>query len=345
MTAHYVLTFAAALVLALAGTPFLRRLAVRFDVVDHPAARKVHLTPTPYLGGVAIIVAALIGLAFSPDVSIRVLSIAAAAIGLGLIGGIDDKRTISPLPRLAAQVGAAAVAVLAGVRGHVTGYEIVDVAITLVWIVGITNALNLLDNMDGLAGGTAALAGTGIFIVAAHAGEHVVASTAAGLVGGCLGFLAYNKRPASIFMGDAGALFLGYCLAVLTIEVDPSLPRPHSFLVPLLVLALPLVDTTVVVVDRLLDHRPVMSGAKDHLSHRLTRHGFTRGAAVLFLAALEASAVGAAIAVAERSVAAALAGALASLLIAAWAVRPPGVATRQSPPAEKLLESIGADRT
>jgi UDP-GlcNAc:undecaprenyl-phosphate GlcNAc-1-phosphate transferase len=316
MAARYISAFVIALALALAATPWFGRIAVRFGIVDHPAARKVHHTPTPYLGGCAFILAASVGLALSGGVPARVVFIAVAALGLALVGAADDKLTLAPWPRLAAQAAAAGVAIVAGVRGYITGLEGVDIALVALWLVGITNAINFLDNMDGLAGGTAAIAGAGIFVIAAAAGEHIVAATAAGLVGGCLGFLAYNKRPASIFMGDAGALFLGFGLAVLSVEVDSKLHRPDSFLLPILLLALPIVDTTTAVVGRLRAGRKITKGGKDHLSHRLVARGLSHSTAVFTLLMFEAAATGAAVALDHRSVVGCAASGAAAVVVA-----------------------------
>jgi len=281
--ARYLGAFISALVLTLTVTPVLRRLALKHNIVDHPAARKAHTTPTPYLGGIGLMSAALFGLAFSPNVPMRVVLIVIGGLALGVIGFLDDKHTLNPGPRIAVQLAAALLAVGAGVRVHITGNDAVDVAITVVWIMLITNAFNLLDNMDGLSAGAAVVAGIGIFLIADFVGQYLVAATAAGVVGGCGGFLVYNKRPASIFMGDAGALVLGYTLAILALDLRPDLPTPKSWILPVVLMWLPLLDTSFVVITRLLDHRPVMAGGKDHLSHRIAALGVSPGRAVLAL--------------------------------------------------------------
>lgn len=286
------LAFGAALALTLAVTPLLRRVALRWDVVDHPAARKSHVTPTPYLGGIGLIAAALVGLAFAPHLPARVGLIVVGGLGLGLVGFLDDKHTLNPAPRIAVQLAAALLAVGAGVRVHVTASDAINIIVTVLWIVIITNAFNLLDNMDGLSAGAAVVAGTGVFLVADINGQYLVATAAAGVVGGCLGFLAYNKRPASIFMGDAGALVLGYVMAVLTIAIRPDLPTPRSWTLPAVLLWLPILDTSFVVITRIRDRRPVMEGGKDHLSHRVAALGFPPGRAVMTLLALYAVVVG-----------------------------------------------------
>ncbi len=285
-TVRYAAAFGGALVLTLAVTPLLRRLAIKYDVVDHPAERKSHTTPTPYLGGLGLIAAALIGLLFAPELHWRITLIVIGGLGLGIIGFLDDKHTLTPAPRIVVQVSAALLAVGAGVRIHVASLEALNVVVTIVWIVVITNAFNLLDNMDGLSAGATVVGGTGVFLVAEVGGQYLVATAAAGVVGGCLGFLVYNKRPASIFMGDAGAYVLGYVMAILTIEIRPDLPTPKSWILPVVLLWLPILDTTFVVVTRLRERRPVMKGGKDHLSHRMAGLGLPPGRAVLALLAL-----------------------------------------------------------
>lgn len=280
--------FAGATALALVGTPLLRRLALATGFVDHPAERKSHRVPVPYLGGLAIIVGALVGAAFGRHLAPQAGVVAFTAAVLGTVGLLDDDRVIGARPRVAVQVAAAGAVVAVGVRAEVTGVWGVDAALTMLWIVGITNAVNLLDNMDALSSGVTLVASLTVFGLAALAGQEVVGTFAVALAGACLGFLAYNLPPASIFMGDAGALFLGFLLAVATIVVDPAVGPPGSFLVPLLLLALPIADTTTVVLARLRHRRKVGAAATDHLSHRLVARGLSRGAAVGVLVGVEA---------------------------------------------------------
>lgn len=300
-------------------TPFVRRLALASNFVDQPAARKAHTVPVPYLGGIAIMAGALGALVvrgtLSPETGVAALS---AAL-LGTIGLFDDHRTLSARARLSAQVLAAGTVLAVGVRAHITGNMALDVLLTVFWIVGITNAVNFLDNMDGLAGGISASAGAAVLVLAAANGEAELARMAAGLTGASLGFLAYNRPPASIFMGDAGSLFLGFMLSVAVLQVDPPLMPPTSFLVPLLLLALPVLDTTVVVVARLRHGRPVGQAGKDHLSHRLAARGLSRGLAVGVLVGVEsilaALAVVAGVGLAPLALVAALAAVVVGLVM------------------------------
>jgi UDP-GlcNAc:undecaprenyl-phosphate GlcNAc-1-phosphate transferase len=281
--------FLTACLITLLGTPLLRRLAVATDFVDHPLAdHKSHTDSTPYLGGIGLIVAVLASLLYTSRITPSVVVIAMGGAAVGCLGLLDDHRSVGALPRFGLEVVVAAVALAAGLRVHATDILAVDGLLTIIWIVGVTNAINLLDNMDGLATGVAAAAAGAIFALAVLNEEPVAAVLAAGLAGACLGFGVYNKRPASIFMGDAGSLFLGFVLAVVAMDVSPSLTPPTSFVVPVMLLALPVLDTATVTICRLRRRRSVAMGGKDHLSHRLVARGLGPGAAVGILIAVEA---------------------------------------------------------
>lgn len=281
--------FGAALALSLVAVPVLRRVATASSFVDIPDRRKVHRAPIPYLGGVALIMAVLVGILFEGNVTPSAAVLVLAAALLGTMGLIDDDHHVEPLTRLAAEIAAAGVAVVVGLRIHVTGVVVLDVALTVVWIVGVTNAFNLLDNMDGLAAGVAGVAATAVFALAVLGDQPVVATLAASTMGACYGFLAYNRPPATIFMGDTGSLFLGFVLAVLTVDLNLNpLGPPFSFAVPLMLLALPVLDTTTVTLARMRRGKAVSEGGKDHLSHRLVARGFSAKGAVGSLVAVEA---------------------------------------------------------
>ncbi len=283
----WALAFLTAVGLALVGTPVLRRLATATGFVDHPAPRKSHRRPVPYLGGIAIICSVLVALLFEARAAPRVAVLMAGAAGLGAMGLLDDDRTVDPRFRFLAETAAALLAVAVGVRINATGVEGLDILITVVWIVGVSNAINLLDNMDALAAGVSAVTALSVFALAILGRQPVVATLAAAVAGACLGFLVYNRPPASIFMGDAGSLFLGFVLAILTINVSPAVVPPVSFLIPLLLLAVPVLDTTTVTLARLRRRRPVSQGGRDHLSHRLAKRGLRRRNAVAVLIGCE----------------------------------------------------------
>ena len=282
-----VLIMISALVVAIGATPVARRLAPRLGLVDEPAARKMHHVATPLLGGIAIYLAFVLALVFFGDrFYIRqVVGIFVGATLVSLLGLWDDRRRLSPGLKLLGQALAALLLVATGVQVHLIRIPWVNVVITLFWVVGITNALNLLDNMDGLAGGIAAIAAGQFTLLAAMSGQYLVGALAAALVGATLGFLLYNFNPARIFMGDSGSLFLGFLLASLGIKLRfPENVYIVTWMVPVLVLGVPIFDTTLVFVSRLRRGlNPLTTPGKDHTSHRLVRLGLSQREAVLVL--------------------------------------------------------------
>jgi UDP-GlcNAc:undecaprenyl-phosphate GlcNAc-1-phosphate transferase len=285
MTTTFLLIFSSALVMAVGATPVARRLALRLGVIDQPNARKLHVNPIPLLGGVAIygaFIAAL--LLFGNRFRLQeLLSILVGASLMSFLGLWDDRRSLSPLLKLAGQILAASILVFTGVRIGTFPWEWVNIVVTLGWVVVITNAMNLLDNMDGLSGGVGAAAAVYFMLLAAMNGQYLVGALSAGLLGACLGFLVYNFNPASIFMGDAGALFLGFILAAVGIKLRfPEGLEIVTWMVPVAILGLPLFDTALVIVSRLRRGlNPLTTPGKDHLSHRLVALGYTRREAVL----------------------------------------------------------------
>ena len=285
MTTTFMLIFASALVIAIGGTPLVRRLALRFGVIDQPNARKIHVNPIPLLGGLAIygaFIAAL--LLFGSRYRLNELvGILVGASLMSFLGMWDDRQGLSPLFKLIGQFLAASILVLSGVYIGTFPWEALNIALTLVWIVVVTNAMNLLDNMDGLSGGVGAVAAIFFLLLAAMNDQYLVGALSAALVGACLGFLIYNFNPASIFMGDAGSLFLGFILAAVAIKLRfPEGVQIVTWMVPVLILGLPLFDTALVIVSRLRRGRnPLTTPGKDHVSHRLVAMGYTRREAVL----------------------------------------------------------------
>lgn len=277
------MAFLAAAAIALLTTPLFRQLARRVGLVDKPAPYKAHTVPVPYLGGLAIALGTLTGTVSGSGPGLRVGAVTLIAAALCVVGLIDDDRQLPPRTRLAVEVMAAGATLALGLRFEVTGVAVVDGVLTVLWIVGLTNAANFLDNMDGLGAGVAAsMAGSSLFLMLGG-DARPVAVMAAAVLGACLGFLAYNKRPASVYMGDAGSLFLGYVLAVITLAATQSLPSGPRLVVPLMLAAVPIVDTTTVVMARLRRGiRPTQAGT-DHLSHRLVHQGLPPGPAVAVL--------------------------------------------------------------
>ena len=283
--------FALALAGTLAATPLVRRLAWRLGVTAQPAANRFHSRPTPLLGGLAIYAAVMLVMAGAAGrAEVRELAgILGGASLVALLGAWDDRRPLSPYVKLAGEALAAGVLIASGVQVTLLGQRLggglgaaADLGLTLLWVVALTNAANLLDNMDGALAGVTLVAAAAIALLAQGSGQLLVAPLAAALAGACLGFLAYNRSPASIFMGDAGSLFLGFLLAALGIKLRfPGQSPAASWMVPVLVLADPLFDTLLVVVSRLRRGlNPLKHGGKDHLAHRLVARGATAREAV-----------------------------------------------------------------
>jgi UDP-GlcNAc:undecaprenyl-phosphate GlcNAc-1-phosphate transferase len=279
------LIFASALVLAIGGTPLARRIALRLGIIDRPDARKIHVDPIPLLGGVAIYGAFIVALVlFGNRFRLNeLISILVGASLMSFLGVWDDRRGLSPLLKLFGQFLAASILVVSGVYIGTFPWEALNIAVTLGWVVVITNAMNLLDNMDGLSGGVGAVAAIFFLLLAAMNDQYLVGALSAALVGACFGFLIYNFNPASIFMGDAGSLFLGFVLAAVAIKLRfPEGIEIVTWMVPVLILGLPLFDTTLVIISRLRRQlNPLTTPGKDHVSHRLVAMGYTRREAVL----------------------------------------------------------------
>lgn len=293
--------FLATFVLVGALTPLARRIAISKKIVDNPnQGHKTHREPVPYLGGVAIMIG-IIAIAISAlvlsDFTVNAFSLASSVLGpallLGLIGLWDDIKNLSPLPRFIAQTSAGVFTAILLIRNDTvanpTGSMTLDVVITIVWIVGICNSINFFDNLDGGAAGTIAISSVALAMLALIGNQNVIAALATVTAGATLAFLIWNKSPARIYMGDAGALFLGVLIATLTIRFEPSAETLlGSFATPLLLLAVPILDTTVAVLSRLRRRISPFQGGRDHLSHRLIRKGISRRAAAFILWGLSA---------------------------------------------------------
>lgn len=308
--ALYLAVFSSALAVVLLATPWAMSAARRLGVLDVPSARKVHLQPTPLLGGVAIYASIWIALllisrlelarqyVFLPDTTGELALIFLSTVVLILVGIFDDRTTggIPPWAKLLGQLLAAAIVLTAGVRFQIFGLLPLDLVLTLVWLVGISNAVNFLDNIDGLSAGATAIAAAFFFLLASANGQYLVAIMALAVAGGCLGFLRYNFNPAVIFMGDAGTLFLGFLLAIIGAKLQLGPTGWWGLLAAVLILILPIFDTTFVTLNRLRTGRRVTQGGKDHTSHLLVRRGLPHRQAVLVLYTVALAGGGAALA-------------------------------------------------
>ena len=275
--------------LSLVLVPVALRVASRFQVLDRPGGHKQQPSPVPYLGGVAIVVAfsaaVLVAALLRPPVAglEQLAVILGLAVTVSLVGLVDDLWGLGPWIRLIVVTAAGGGLWAAGVGTTLFDGGVLDVVITVVWVVGITNSLNLLDNMDGLSAGVAAIGSTFFFLIAALHGQFLVAALALALVGCTLGFLRHNFHPATIYMGDAGSLFLGFLLAVLGVKlVVPTDPVIAAF-VPILVLGVAIFDTALVTLSRISRGRSPFEGGRDHTSHRLVALGIPVPIAVVLV--------------------------------------------------------------
>ena len=297
-----VLTFAIALTTSLSLTAPVRRLALHLGMVDQPNSRKLHQSPMPLLGGLAIYCGTVVAIMFSLEGQPRgqILGILAGATLLLVTGILDDRGLLHHQIKLfVAMPFAAATLVALGVRFHVASELLplsrragtsLDVALTLLWLVGITAAFSILDHMDGLVSGVAAIASFFFVLLAVLNGQILVAPLGAAVFGASLGFLRWNFKPAKIFMGDGGAMFLGFMVATLGLKLRlPQTPQAIAWIIPVLVLAVPIFDTTLVTISRSRRRLlPFASPGKDHTAHRLANLGLGQRGAVLVIYALGA---------------------------------------------------------
>ncbi len=282
----FIAAFFIALAITLAGLPWVRRAALALNLVDAPSQRKAHRTPMPLLGGVGILLGAILAVLviYRGEPEPTVLGVLLATTVVALTGLIDDYRPLPAWAKLAGQLAGFLILAAFGVRVRLPLPPVVNYAITLLWLLGITNAINFLDNMDGLSAGIAAVIASFILLLALANGQFLVAALSAALLGACLGFLRYNFPPARIFMGDVGSLFLGFLLAAMGIQLRfPDNSNFVTWMVPVFLFGLPIFDMTLVVVSRLRRGLSPNTAGRDHTSHRLVRLGFSSREAVLIL--------------------------------------------------------------
>jgi UDP-GlcNAc:undecaprenyl-phosphate GlcNAc-1-phosphate transferase len=283
------LIFLTALALGVGATFVALRVAVRADILDRPGGHKGHLAPVPLLGGVAIYLAFLVSIVVWGDkfYVAQLISILTGASLMSFLGLWDDHRPLSPIAKFSGQVVVTAALIISGVQVELFSHPLANVIVTAIWVLYITNAFNLLDNMDGVASGIAAIASAFFLLCAILNGQYLVGGLSAALLGACLGFLYFNFNPARIFMGDAGSLFIGFVMAALGIKLRfPSNVDMVTWMVPVLILGVPLFDTALVSVSRLRRGIPVWQGGTDHVSHRLATRGWStrKVVTVLYLA-------------------------------------------------------------
>ena len=312
----YVGVLLASVVTTLLATPFVRYLAGRFGAIDRPSDRKVHPKPTPTLGGIAIWLGVLAGLGVATvipafegiyDISSEPLGVAIAGTVVLALGAVDDVRGLTVPAKIAGQVLAGGVLILFGVQlvyfwfpglGVVSLSTDLAVPLTLIWVLAMINAINLIDGLDGLAAGVVTIAAAAFFVYAFRSPEPIFAGPSPAslfsvvVVGSAIGFLPYNLNPARIFMGDSGSMLLGLVLAAATISgvgrsdvpTNPDLAAlAIPVIIPLLVLAVPLTDVVLAVIRRMRRGRAVFRPDKEHIHHRLLEIGHSHRTAVMLM--------------------------------------------------------------
>lgn len=284
-----IFVFLIALMVTGVSTPWVRRAAISLGFVDAPAQRKMHSTPMPLLGGMAIVLGTVLAvlLVFGETRALRSSQVQGILWGSGLmalVGLVDDRISLPAWSKLLLQAAAVAVLIYFDVRVKLPLPLWVNYGITFLWIAGIINAINFLDNMDGLSAGLSAVIAAFIMLLGALNQQYLVGGLAAAVLGACLGFLRFNFKPAKIFMGDAGALFLGFLLAVLGIQLRfPENSNFVTWMVPVFLFGVPIFDMALVVFSRLRRRISPNTAGKDHTSHRLVRLGLSQREAVLSL--------------------------------------------------------------
>ncbi|RQD76928.1 MAG: undecaprenyl/decaprenyl-phosphate alpha-N-acetylglucosaminyl 1-phosphate transferase [Candidatus Syntrophonatronum acetioxidans] len=287
----YLYTFFLSMLVTLLATPLVIKLAYRVGALDQPDNRKVHRKIMPRLGGGAIYIGFIISLIFFMDFNLQVLGIILGGTLILILGAVDDIWGIPPLLKLKGQVVAALVVAAFGVRVNFLSNPfdgfielgLLTIPFTVLWIVAITNAVNLIDGLDGLASGISTIALATFAVISFFMGQPLVSLMALALVGSVLAFLKYNFFPARVFLGDSGSLFLGFNVASLAVFGLLKGVTMVAFVIPIIVLGVPLFDTLFAVVRRYLQREPIFQADKEHIHHRLLKKGFSHRQVVVLI--------------------------------------------------------------
>lgn len=287
----YLIAFVLSFLVTLIATPLVKKLAFKIGATDHPDPRKVHQVIMPRLGGLAIVCGTAAGFIFLTPTYVHFLSIIVGGFIIVVIGVLDDKFVLSAKVKFLGQLAAALVPVCAGLNidfvtlpfGGELQLGIFGYVVTVLWIIGITNAINLMDGLDGLAGGVSVIGLSTILVTAVIDQQFFIITMATVLIGSTIGFLIHNFHPAKIFMGDTGALFLGYMLSVISVLGFFKSLATFSVVVPILVLAVPIFDTLFAIIRRVIKGQKISAPDKSHLHHCLLAMGFSHRTTVLII--------------------------------------------------------------
>jgi UDP-GlcNAc:undecaprenyl-phosphate GlcNAc-1-phosphate transferase len=294
---QYLLLLTVVAIAAFGVTPIFRKIARGAKLLDYPGGRKLQASPVAYLGGLAVAAPITLGsllvvfISISSDIKNQFfLGLIIPSLAIAFIGLLDDLYQLPPWPRFIAQSGVGVITSImlylsdGGVK--LIGNPWINGVLTSLWVVTIINALNFMDNMDGLATSLSIVISLSLFILSYLNGQYLVAALCMAVVAACIGFLFWNRRPASIYLGDAGALYLGFLLAAISIRVDVNSDSEIiRVLVPLLIFAIPVIDITQVVISRVAKGKSPFEGGRDHLSHLLLNKGLREGKVLTILSA------------------------------------------------------------
>ena len=289
LIAYVMLALLVALVVSFLMTPVVKTFAYKVGAIDVPKdARRMHKVPIPRLGGLAIFIGFIVSILLFVKITPEMKSILLGAVIIVVLGVVDDIMALPALLKFVVQIAAALIPALSGVQiiafsnPNIFSDNLywvlgnLSIPITVLWIVGLTNAVNLIDGLDGLANGVSAISATTMLVIALVGGQSQVAIVLAALVGACVGFMPYNMNPAKMFMGDTGATFLGYILATMSIQGLFKYYAVISFVVPFLILGVPFFDITFAVIRRLAKHQNPMTADRGHIHHRLIDMGLNQ---------------------------------------------------------------------
>jgi UDP-GlcNAc:undecaprenyl-phosphate/decaprenyl-phosphate GlcNAc-1-phosphate transferase len=287
----YLLAFFIALALSYFITPHVKNIAIIAGAMDKPDARKVHTRPVPRMGGLAIYLGFVLAVLACVYVNKEIFGLLLGGTVILIVGIVDDMKQLSPKVKLLGQIVAALVLVVFNIRiewltnpfGDMIYLHYWSVPLTVLWVVSLTNTINLIDGLDGLAAGVSTIASLTILLVALQQNFWLVAILTAALAGGALGFLQHNFSPAKIFMGDTGSMFLGFMLAAIAIFGAVKSAATIALIIPIVALGLPIMDTAFAIIRRYSSGRPIFKPDKGHLHHRLLAMGLSQKQVVLLM--------------------------------------------------------------
>lgn len=292
----YIIAFLVSMITVIVITPLVRKVAFKIGATDQPSARKAHVKAMPRLGGLAIVIGVAVGiLIIRPNIS-ELPYIILGGLTITIVGVLDDMYTIRPIVKLGGQLIAASFILYSGLVIDYISLPMVgtvhlgplSIIITLLWIIGVTNAINLIDGLDGLAAGISVIGLTSMLVISLIDGRTIVVMLSLIIIGPSLGFLYHNFFPAKVFMGDTGALFLGYCISVISILGLFKNVTIFSFLLPIIIIAVPIFDTLFAIIRRAISGQRIGEADKKHIHHKLLAMGYSHRATVLILYAFSA---------------------------------------------------------